>query len=332
VVAVAVGILEDGQNLNFAIPVSYVSAIMNEKSSSVVAPGNVASRLLQANELLATRQKDTYSDDPDSGYQQEGRQLAALMKTIAVESSKDDELISVACLGTKSADLSDEGIRAARKLVQNRPTPENRALLAYTLLDRSQNEGVNAAFAAKDSVEQKRATASYNEFLAEAGRQALEAEHLAKGQRLLLARFVLGDVEQDHNDYARAIPLHSLVADANLNVCGNDLSLDAYRAVISESNSSKRPDDAEKWFRKYAGRYDPTFYDWDSEGDRRADVFDHRNAADAYERAADSSAYGYDYCYAAGQRYAESPTDQDAVLADGRKCIDASVSQTSKQN
>ena len=334
VVAVAVGILEDGQNLNFAIPVSYVSAIMNAKSSSVVAPGNVASRLLQANELLATRQKDTYSDDPNSAYQQEGRQLAALMKVIAVESSKDDELVSVACLGTKSADLSDEGIRAARKLVQNRPTPENRALLAYTLLDRSQNEAVNAAFAAKDSVEEKRATAAYNEFLAEAGREALEAEHLAKGQRLLLARFVLGDVKQDHNDFAEAIPLHSLVADANLEVCGTDLSQAAYRAVISESDSAKRPDDAEKWFRRYATRYNPTLYDWDSEGDRRANVFDYRNAADAYEKAAadTSDAYGYDYCYAAGQRYLESPTDQDSVLADGRKCIDASVNQTSKQN
>lgn len=81
------------------------------------------------------------------------------------------------------------------------------------------------------------------------------------------------------------------------------------------------------WFRRYAEKYQPAAYEWDSEGDRLASANNAAGAADAYERAASTTAYGYDYCYASTDRYYQQPTDGDAVLADGRKCIDGSVTE-----
>ncbi len=45
-----------------------------------------------------------------------------------------------------------------------------------------------------------------------------------------------------------------------------------------------------------------------------------------------ASYLGYDYCFAATNRYLESPTDADSLLADGRKCVDASVENVVKDN
>jgi tetratricopeptide (TPR) repeat protein len=154
----------------------------------------------------------------------------------------------------------------------------------------------------------------------------------AKGQGLLIANFVLGNTKRDHEEYAQAILLHSLVANGNSQICGNDLTLQALRNLIYENDNAKRPDDAEKWFRRYASIHEPAAYEWDSEGDRRVTVKDYANAAIAYDKAANgSSYYGYDYCYAARYSYLQPVTNEDSVLADGRKCVESSV-KTSKEN
>lgn len=143
---------------------------------------------------------------------------------------------------------------------------------------------------------------------------------------------MLGATKDDAGEYADAISLHSPVARGKAQVCGVDLSVSALQRLISESNNAKRPDDAERWFRQYASLHEPAPYEWDSEGDRRNGANDPEGAADAYERAAQANAYyGYDYCYAATNRYFQPTTDSDAVLADGRKCIDASVKQNDSQ-
>ena len=134
------------------------------------------------------------------------------------------------------------------------------------------------------------------------------------------------------NEYSEAISLHSLVAGGSPRLCGNDLAKLAISNLIYENNNAKRPDDAEKWFRRYASLYEPDAYEWDYEGDRRAEANDYANAAGAYEKAAEgSSYYGYDYCYASRANYLQTVTNSDGVLADGRKCVEASV-QSKKES
>jgi hypothetical protein len=332
VVGVAVGMLEDGQNLNFAVPVAYVRAILEQKADAA-RPFNVDGGLSDAKDTFGKRVQAQYSDDPSSEYQQQTRKLLELMKTIVASTSREDALTAMACLGTKATEFSDTGIKAARKLESERPSAEHRALLSYVLYDRATDESMKAQFAAKDSDMQSQATAAHDKYLSEAGSEAADSARTAKGPALLIASFVLGSTKRDREEYSEAISLHSLVAGGSSKICDNDLAKQALSNLIYENDSAKRPDDAERSFRRYANLYDLDPYEWESEGDRRATANDFATAAGAYEKAAMGSNkyYGYDFCFAARANYLQPITNEDGVLADGRKCVEASV-QTTKEN
>lgn len=69
VVGVAVGMLDDGQNLNFAVPASKVRALLERKTKSTVTKSDVAADISLAKVALEERSKAQYSDDPTSVYQ-----------------------------------------------------------------------------------------------------------------------------------------------------------------------------------------------------------------------------------------------------------------------
>jgi tetratricopeptide (TPR) repeat protein len=331
VVGVAVGMLQDGQNLNFAVPVEYVRTIMTAKADEHSSPADTANASAQLKELHSKWSTLEYSGEASSEYQQDVAQMIGLMKKVTDASNSESELTQVACLGPDYVDLSDDSIGAARKLVRIRPSVENRALLSYTLYKRSTMESLLAAFAKKDSDEEAQANAAHAQLLNEASHEAAEIAKNSRGDTLLIADFVLGQAREEAGQHLEAISLYSPVANGRPQVCGVDLAEETYRDLISESASAVRPDDAETWFRRFASLYQPGPYDWDSEGDRRAAVKDHMLAADAYEKAAGASeSLSYDYCFAANEHYLKSVTAVDEVLADGRKCVDASVKQTGK--
>src|ERR1017187_5160649 len=332
VVGVAVGMLDDGQNLNFAVPVVWVRAILENKSNDAPLSGvdeslsNIKDRL---KELLAGE----YSDDPSSKYQETIAKLLSSMQAIVDSTGRDDALTEVACSGTKVVALSDVGIAAARKLMRESPTTKHRALLSYVLYDRAEDEHSASIFSEKDSAIQLKAIAAHEQFLHDASREAVEVTKIARGQELLLADYILGNTKSDTGDYASAISLHSSIADLKPQVCGIDLVQPTLRNLINESVSAKRPDEAEKWFRRFASQYTPTAYDWDSEGDRRNSANDATLAALAYENAAAGlDYYGYDYCFATNLQVLKQIADNDGILADGRKCVEASVKNTIKSN
>jgi tetratricopeptide (TPR) repeat protein len=333
VVGVAVGMLQDGQNLNFAIPVEYVRAIITAKAEQPSSPADTANSLSQLKEVNSKWSKLDYSGEASSEYQQDIVQMVDLMKKITDASTNESELIEIACMGPGYVDLSDHSIEAARKLVKIKPSSENRALLSYALFERASTEGFIAKYAEKGSDAAARADVAHSQFLNEATHEAAEATKSGKGNSLLVADYVLGSAEEEEGKHLEAISLHSPVANGRPQICGVDLAEQTFRNLISESVSAVRPEDAERWFRRFASLYQPGPYDWDSEGDRRAAANDHMLAADAYEKAAAGSEYlSYDYCFAANEHYLKPVTAMDEVLADGRKCVDASVKQTGKNS
>lgn len=253
------------------------------------------------------------------------------MTPLVDAATKQEDLSQIACIGVQAFDLSDIGIKAARKLNGISGSPENQVLLAYTLYDREADESVNVSFAKAGSEEEAAAKTAQKQFGTEASQQATQAERRAKGSSLLLAQFVIGSIRNEEGAYPEMVPMLTQVANAKLNVCGNDLTQSAYRQLIVASAESKQPEAAEKWFRRYAADYSPEAYEWDSEGDRRSAARDYRNAADAYEKAAENNYYAYDSCYAVSQNFGITGTE-DAVLSDGRKCIDSSVRLRTKEN
>jgi S1-C subfamily serine protease len=106
VVGVAVGMLEDGQNLNFAVPVAYVRSILEQKTNADTSL-NVDGSLSDAKDIFSKRAQAGYSDEPSSGYQQMTQKLLELMETIVASTSREDALTEMACLGTKGTELSD---------------------------------------------------------------------------------------------------------------------------------------------------------------------------------------------------------------------------------
>ena len=332
VVGVAVGMLEDGQNLNFAVPVGLVREILAARNGST-QPIDVEASLNQAKALLDKRSNADYSTDASSEYQQDTQRLHALLGQVLDSTDEEGALAEVSCLGTKAIELSDDGIKATRILVRQNPSAEHRALLAYVLLDRADDESTEALISQKDSKEQTEATEAEKDFLAQASDEASEVIKTAKGKTLLLADYVLGEARQEQKQYTEAIPLQTPVANGSLQLCGSDLTELAVRHLIWSTSQANMPAETEKWFNRLLSQYQPTAFDWDSEGDRMTNIRDYTGAGNAYEKAAQLAEYlGYDYCYAANDRYLQTPRDADSVLNDGRKCVDASVKNGVKDN
>lgn len=331
VIGVATAFLDQGQNLNFAIPIAYAQALLDAKNEPLNA-FNLNKSLEHVTDVMDKRGKTKYSNEPDSDYRKLSDELLQTLQEVVKYSNDNSALAKVACIGTNDFALSDLGVEAARKLVKQVPTSDNQALLAYVLLDRSQDAGFTANFAETGSDDEKQARAQQNQFLTEAGATAAISAQSAHGNALLLADYVLGESKNFRGDVTNAIALHSRVASGGSEICGTDITQRAIRNLVDENNAAKKPEEAEKWFRDYASRYTPEAYEWDSEGDRRASVNDQATAASAYEHAATSSYYSYDYCYAARSRYFQFPRDNDSILTDGKLCIEASARNTVKSN
>jgi tetratricopeptide (TPR) repeat protein len=332
VVGVAVGMLEDGQNLNFAVPVKFVAQLLAQRDKPP-RPIDIEASLAQARTLLEKREKTEYSTDAASEYQQDTQQLLSVVGQLLDSTSEEHPLAQVACLGTKAMDLSDDGIKATRILVRQNPSVERRALLAYVLLDRAEDEESASLFSQKDSEEKTKAAEAEASFLTQASDEATEVIKTAKGKTLILADFVLGKTKDMNNQLPDAIPLLTHVADGNLQLCDSDLTEQAVRSLITDASQADRPAESEKWFDRLVSQYKPSAFDWDSEGDRLVALQNRAGAGNAYEKAAQMAPYlGYDYCYAAANRYLQTPTDADSLLADGRKCVDASVQNVVKDN
>ena len=329
VVGVAVGMLENGQNLNFAVPVKYVRALLDQKGADVATAATDCMALSShLNDLFVQWQQDEYSDEASSPYQRHTQDVLQAETDIVHSCGQPSVLQQVACFGTKTYFFSDMGIAAARKLLDLKPSPDSRALLAYVLFDRAQDEDVRSAFFAKDEDSKQKAAAAHKSFITQAGQTASSLTKLERGNSFLVASYVLGGVKEDAKDFSSAMALHALDANAAPTICGNDLALAAYRELISEAAGADHADQAEMWFRQYAAKYQPASYEWDAEGDRLELAKNRSGAADAYERAAATDKdYKYDYCYASTDRYFQEPTDSDAVLRDGRQCIDGSLTE-----
>jgi hypothetical protein len=165
VVGVAVGALEDGQNLNFAVPVSYVRLILEAKRDAV-AHLDLKEGIAEAQSIAKNR--GAYSEDTNSEYQQNTRHLTDLMREMLPEATSESDLRDLACIGTSDRQFSDDGISAARKLSESNPSLANRALLSYVLYDRAEDENYTQTFAKEGSDEMTTATAAHQRYLSEA--------------------------------------------------------------------------------------------------------------------------------------------------------------------
>ena len=327
VVGVAVGMITDGQNLNFAVPVTFVREILTRKPETSLSEPSLGLPELQA--LAVKIQNEGYASEEASGYQQDIRFFTSSVRVALARSEDPNSLQALACLGSNQFSVLEEGVESARKLYRLQHTRENAALLAYLLLQQAEFDDLFARVSKEGSVEKTKALAERSSRLAELLKLTGINTGEAKGATPPLSIYATARAKTLNEEYANALLLNQSVLPRLSRTCGTDLREKVLRDLIVETDKLKRPVETEKWFQRFALEYHPSAWDWDSEGDRRDLVGDHANAARSYDNAAiGDDNLAIDYCWAVTQHYLNRPTGADSVLTSGRKCLDASIKNT----
>ena len=327
VVGVAVGMLTDGQNLNFAVPSSYVRELLSHKVQGTREPTH--SDISQLSTLVAKVAAEGYTQEAESPYQKDIASLDELTREFLNRSTSESDLEKFSCLGVKQWTILDQAIEATRKLNSIKGSSENVSLLAYLLTQKADFDGVIAAVSEAGSAEASKAKTDQASILSEIISLASKAS--LGNKTTPLYTFALAKAKKMQGDYASALSLNQGVLPHISNVCGLDLRSDIYRDLVFVADKLGRAPEAENWFRRLASEYTPSEWDWDEEGDRRDAAKDYAAAADANERAASANEnLSIDYCWAAREAYDIANDNGERVLTDGRKCIDSSVKNTSE--
>ena len=304
VIGVTVGMLDSGQNLNFAIPVRFVSEILGNKQPATGRDSEaVIGRLQKAADALDNVE---YSDSPDSDYQKSLTAFKTLARVAINESGNNVEAqlkISVLCLWTDN----DAAVESARRASIIKPSVEAHLALSNAL--QLQSWYLNDAEKAN--------------VLAEAEQNARSAVTLTAKSPTYDTFYQLASVQEDRNELSVSVQnFKKALSLANT----SKQRANVYRALVRVCTAEGSTQETEQWFQKLLSTGLDSGTDWDREGDRLAKQRQYKAAADAYSSAA-AKGYIKDSCYA-GVNYFFSGAD-DETLAAARLCIS---SNTGKPN
>ena len=296
VIGVTVGMLDSGQNLNFAVPARFVADLLTEKPS--LAKGNpkevVAGLQIAADKLNALE----YSDSPDSEYQ---KSLLAFrnLANIAVNEVGNDADAQLRI--SELALLSDPtaAIEAARRACSVKPSLDAHMALINAL----QFQSWYVSESEKSAL------------LAEAEQHARAAVSLSPKNPTFIALYSLGDVQEDRSEFSESE--QDLKKAASI-AQGDTQKSQAYRSLARVCWSEGKLQESDRWFQQLTATGMADGRDWDVEGDRLVKQKQYKDAADAYSNAA-SKGVKKDSCYAA-TNYFVSGSD-DSALAAARLCI-----------
>jgi hypothetical protein len=225
VVGVAVGFLESGQSLNFAVPATRVIALI--KSGTPKVDLGV---LDQIESLRSQRQTQRYSNDPDSDWQRTDEQIKSLLKR-AFESAgnNDSALFRITNLANDNWD-TDIAVSAAERLVAIKPTSEAHAALAEALTH-------EYTFIKDDSEKQKLMARTEKE-----GRLAVSTTRVPSAK----AYSLLANVLEDRQSYKEAKATFTLAFAAAKSVNDSDLALSSTRGLIRCADALLEFDEADR--------------------------------------------------------------------------------------
>jgi hypothetical protein len=291
VIGVTVGMLDAGQNLNFAIPVRFVSDILSNKQATTGRDSQaVLDRLQKAADQMGNLE---YAESPDSEYQKSLAAFKNLARVAINEVGNDVEAqltISALCLWTDN----DAAVESARRACIIKQSVEANLALSNALEIQS--------FGLKD--------AERSNLLMEAERHARSAVNLTAKNPTYDTFYQLAEVQEDLNElslseqnFKKALTL------ANI----SNQRAYVYRALVRVCTAEGLTRESEQWFQKLISTGLDTGTDWDRKGDGLAKQRQYREAADAYSRAA-VKGYIKDSCYAAAN-YFFSGADNETLAA-----------------
>ena len=299
VVAVAVGMLEKGQNLNFAVPASQVRRLL---TGEVQARTDVSSLLSEVESLTQRRAQYEYAVEPESDWQKLDRQIDTVLRSALDRAGNDSALL------LKIAELAEIqnieiAIAAAERAVRARPMPEGHLILAKSLK-------LKALFA--DDTEK-------GLILERAEKELRSAMRMSK-QPAGDVYYHLADVLEDRGSYLEAESNFRRALDLSKASSDPDLLANSLRGLVRTTYSQGKQAESDFWFRALVETSKVNAWDWEQNGRRLDGVRRYREAGQSYRQAALLGGSWTNWCEAAGS-FALADGEDDAVLACARKCV-----------
>jgi tetratricopeptide (TPR) repeat protein len=309
VLGVAVGSMTDGQNLNFAVPVSNLRKLLESGGSAVAT--NALSTLEEVHRVQQAQKQDSYSAEDTSPYQAHQHQIDTLLQRAVDEAGNDVKIL------TRVAEVSlrenaEISIEAAQRGINVKPTPDLEMVLAKALVS-------NWYFASADEKPK---------LISAAERAARTAISTTKAPTAEM-QYTLANILADENSYLEAQKVYKSALTANINPRDEDLQASIFRGLVTCASGLNNSADSEQWFRTLTGTGKASSWDWTSEGDRLYSQSKFDEAEKAYQTSAKAGGDYLQWCYAALS--GSFVNDDDAVLSEARKCIDGGTGQKNSE-
>jgi tetratricopeptide (TPR) repeat protein len=300
VIGVSVGMLQEGQNLNFAIPIAKVKALLLSTGTS--EPG-VVSILEQVKKLKAEK-----TNQQDSAQQATEEQIVSLLQSAKARAGTNEKLL-IEIAGEAQTEDVDLAVSAAEAAV---------ALKS----DTDSNFALGNALRCKALIEFFRSGEPQTGILQRA-KMALEISVKQSRTPSSEMYFDVGDVLEDLGSYADAESnfLHAL--EASKRSFSQAAIEGSYRGLVRVTYSHKRFNESESWFKMLTDRNFANAWDWHAQGKHRFDTGKYSEAGDAYSIAASSGGDWTNLCLAANSYSVSDDDKKDAALSAARQCIAA---------
>jgi len=302
VVAVAVGILEAGQNLNFAVPVKFVQALLK----GVVPSSDVPTLLSRVDEISANRGE--YSNDPDSSWMKAERQMEELLRQASTTAGKDVpalKLVADKAMGFFFSTIDPNiAIDAAERMAQVKPNSDS-----FVMLARSLQYASNSDNGGKESQNLNRAE--------KAIRSAFAATKQPTLEMYALMGSILEDRELTTESKAAFLKAYEMAKAQN---DAGELG-GALRGLVRVSAALPTgAAETDRWFKLLADAGMAQWYDWDQQARRLYGRTAYQASGDAFAMAASKTPSVWSSYCDAGNAYALAG-NADRELEMARACI-----------
>jgi S1-C subfamily serine protease len=297
VVGVAVGAFEEGQNLNFAIPITALKDLLDPSARSATDPSDL---LAQVKTLREQQNGTEYSADAGSAYQSLEEKADRLTRLILQNPRTNPEIL-LAIAEENEFLRPDLAIAAAERLLVMKPSSDAQLRLATALM-------------MKWTWEQKKDA------------KLLDRAEKAASEALLLARrptpqmyYRLGDIYEDKGNLALAEKFFRLGVGATPENNEDTWPESSIRGLIRVADARNDLGQVRVWFSKLAGTSDITFSDWRSQGSRLERYGAWAESGQAYQNAAQLGKHYEDWCSSAGSFWIAGV--KDSALMTARQCL-----------
>jgi tetratricopeptide (TPR) repeat protein len=299
VIGVAVGILQSGQNLNFAVPALFVQRLLR---GDVQRGTDFTSSMNRADELTEKQLRLTYSAQPDSEWQKIDKEIdAALIAALGEAGSSVEMLLKVA--EKARFQNTDITLSAAERAVKVKSTFETN----FTLGESLRSKASSATGGDKTA------------FLERAERALRLAFQLSKPPGYAVT-YDLADVIEDRGAVAEADTLFRRALELSKSSGDTTQQAQTLRSLARTAYSLKQPSQGDIWFRSLVSLGKASAWDWEFQGRRLDSIANYNDAGQSYVEAARAGGSWTNWCEAAGS-FGFVDGKLDEVLSTARRCV-----------